>query len=248
MFNARFLIASGLVMIGTSASATVIAQDDFSYADGTLSGNGSAADAGWDGAWFDAQLFFGGTVVSNGTLSNVNSNVRTQRVLSTTTGADNTTLYVGFDYDPGTNFHGVEFYNGGNVSNDRTSFIGSIDPNPGTFSYNVGNDGLTQSIGIAEPAGVNRYVIQFNFGAADADTAEVFINGASVASSTVASDLSFDRISLGTFSGGRLTTGGIDFFDNLIIATTFEEANIPEPSSLALLGLGGIAMLRRRRI
>ncbi|MEO0475030.1 MAG: PEP-CTERM sorting domain-containing protein [Planctomycetota bacterium] len=245
MFTARLLIASGLVMIGTSASATVIAEDDFSYADGALAGNGSAADAGWDGAWSDAQFFFGGTLVSSGSLSSVNSNVRTQRVLSTTAGADNTILYVGFDYDPGTHFHGVEFYNGSNVSTDRTSYIGA--PDADEFSYNVGNNAEVESIDIAEPAGVNRYVIQFNFNAADADTAEVFINGASVASSTVASDLSFDRISLGTFAGGRPVTGGIDLFDNLVIATTFEEANIPEPSSLALIGLGGLMIARRRR-
>jgi len=40
--------------------------------------------------------------------------------------------------------------------------------------------------------------------------------------------------------------GGSTFFDGSFAASTFR-AEVPEPTSLALLGLGGLAMLRRRR-
>ena len=36
-------------------------------------------------------------------------------------------------------------------------------------------------------------------------------------------------------------------WDDLVVATTFGEAAVPEPATIALLGLGGLALLRRKR-
>ena len=44
----------------------------------------------------------------------------------------------------------------------------------------------------------------------------------------------------------RLASGGPTQWDDLIVATEFGAA-VPEPATLSLLGLGGLAMLRRKR-
>jgi hypothetical protein len=51
-------------------------------------------------------------------------------------------------------------------------------------------------------------------------------------------------------SAVRLGSGGdgSTAWDNLVVATTFEEARVvPEPGSLAVLGLGALGLLKRRR-
>ena len=49
-------------------------------------------------------------------------------------------------------------------------------------------------------------------------------------------------------TAARLGGGNVASFDNLVIGTDFSEVQaVPEPSSAALLGLGGLALILRRR-
>ena len=92
----------------------------------------------------------------------------------------------------------------------------------------------------------HRYVIKLTFGTGATDTAEVFVDGVSTGPATnLANDITIDRAGFAAFrSEGTNPASG----DTLVIATTFAEAAIPEPGSLALLGLGGLFVLGRRRI
>lgn len=67
-------------------------------------------------------------------------------------------------------------------------------------------------------------------------TAEWFINGGSVRSETLASNpTGITHVGLGRESGTSAS------FDNFSLTV------VPEPGSLALMGLGGLCLLKRRR-
>ncbi|MEM6257725.1 MAG: PEP-CTERM sorting domain-containing protein [Planctomycetota bacterium] len=232
------LVCFGLIVFGTSASAVIIAEDDFSYPDGDLGdiGNGSALDPGWAGDWVDLNggIQLSGGVVTGGTVS------RTGRTLSATQGADGTTVFIGFDLQIGADLYSaMEFRNGGFDDADMNFRLGQLDQGEAFADFPV-TAGDVNVITLANDRSY-RYVIEINYGVGDADIAKVYEDGTLVGTTATPVDLSFDRLSFAAFRDGVHGP-----FDNLVIATTFAEA-VPEPSSLALLGLGSLLIARRRR-
>jgi hypothetical protein len=235
------LIAIGTCVAG-QVNAAIIAQDDFTYANGSLHGNGSAG-AGWAGGWV---LGSGaGVTVQNGAVADSVSGDRTQRNLTDTQGTDGTSIYIGFDHEFGTHYSAIEFnLNDANNTNFRLEFNTGFLGGTQFRAHAAGGDALS----VVNESGIRRYVIQIDYGVGGADTATLFDNGVDVGSiapsgAGLPEGFAFNQISLGSFGGGSL-----DHTDNLIIATTFGEA-IPEPSS-AVLVLGGMMALilgRRRR-
>ena len=164
--------------------------------------------------------------------------------------ASDATLYYGFDFtvdndagETGTGglFAALQFDEGGSerlgVGNNWQSV------NLSTFGF-----GGDQDLAGPTPYVVGetyRIVVRIDYNSGGDDSAAVWIDPASEAS--VSTDLGTDNA---TFDTIRLRAGndpGQVTFGNIVFATTFAEAVVPEPGSLALLGLGGLFMLRRRR-
>ena len=83
----------------------------------------------------------------------------------------------------------------------------------------------------------------------DTGDTELWINPVDVGSTSIVdlSGTAATAIEAVAFRQGSDYTGS-QVVDNLVVATTFDEAlTIPEPSSFMLLGIGSIALLRRRR-
>jgi hypothetical protein len=88
----------------------------------------------------------------------------------------------------------------------------------------------------------------------DAGTRTFYINGVAAGTTAATADLSASSLEMGHFGGGGLLTGSINevrtftfapsAFDTSDLLTV---ATVPEPSSTALLGLGGLALILRRR-
>ena len=113
----------------------------------------------------------------------------------------------------------------------------------GGSGLSIGNSTAITFATTDDGTNLHRFVIQVDFGVGDTDQATLWRDGVNLGSTTATHDFAFDRVYFGAFVGG-----GIGGADNLIIADTFAEAAaIPEPSSALLFGLGGFALILRRR-
>ncbi|MEM6259429.1 MAG: PEP-CTERM sorting domain-containing protein [Planctomycetota bacterium] len=241
-----FASATLLTAIGTASSAAIIAEETFTYADGNLKGNGSAVDPGWGGSWGAIAEDAGTTSaqVIAGEVAAGTERQRVTRVLSTGQGADGTSVFIGLDYTfSGQNYTAFELHQGGTDDGQRTLRLASTGSNVLQESNRVATNTFLTFSG-DEASVSHRYVIQIDFGVgAAADKVSLYQDGVEVVSGVEAAiDMSFDRVSLAAFG----STSSIGVTDNIVIATTFAEA-VPEPGSLALMGLGGLLMIKRRR-
>ncbi len=225
----KTLALLSLISLASQAGATIIAMDNFAYTDGDLNGNG-AAGSGWAGGWSSS----GGTQiqVTGGVLSG-GASTRVARALSVAQGADGTTVYIGLTQNlNGDAFTALE----GNITNWR--FESNVHDGFADGSDTV-NSQINATIGVE-----SRFVLEFNFGAGNTDQVTLYQDGANVGSNTATGNYAFSSLSFASFGG----SGDLSPTQNLIVATTFAEANaVPEPSSTALLGLGGLALILRRR-
>ena len=210
--------------------------------------------AGLAGAAHGAVLdtFAGGTINSTNGVVFVSQSNDTNNWIDDYRDGSDLVLYYGFDFTVDSN---------ANETGSGGYFAALQLYDSGAERLGVGNgwENLTLSSfghgGVTDLNPVTNYVIgttyrlvvriDYNPGSND-DVATVWINPvneASANSNLGAANAEFTEVRLrsGTTNSSGTTYG------NIIFATTFDEAAIPEPSSLALLGIGGLCMLRRRR-
>lgn len=141
-------------------------------------------------------------------------------------------------------FFGVEGYD---EFNNVPKLIGSlgVDATTGDILYQDGFDGALVETGEVAPFGQwNRYLLEIDYGA---DEYSVFFNGARLATTDFVDDgiVGFTDAPLAALAaeGGSISTAtGTAYFDNYSIEI------VPEPSTLAVVGLGSLVLLRRRRV
>ena len=248
--------AASAAMIG-AASASVIASDDFTYADGALSGQN--AGTGWASAWekrggtnTDAVTSGVGSATGDNSAVFDNQGVTYRTLSSTVTATGVTWVTVDMAFTAG---------NGG--SSFIAIYLGLGDPPPagdptgggqwsvgeqwGSTNWGVGS-GADSTVPVStDAAALHTLLFKIDH---DAGKTDLWVNAADGALGAADST---NNLAPGAFDTVMFRAGGAGgttrtvAFDNLIIADTLADVHVPEPSSAALLGLGGLALLRRRR-
>lgn len=230
---------------GISAQSTILTSDSFDYT-GNLSANG------WT-AFSD-----GGTtpVASAGDFATLAQGADGEDV-RLDFAAQTGTTYVGFDLTipTATAVAQTEILNlsatisGGSLGPARTFLL----PASSGGDFTIGTSSTAAGIGTwaTDLTFGTTYHVQVAYLGGAGNTSQLWIDAADPSDTSVTGTgtLGFGADGVNLYQQGTSLTGDIQIND-LVVATTFAETGggvIPEPGTLALFALGGIAMLRRNR-
>lgn len=253
----RYALLAGCLMAGlaTSATAAVVGTEQFGYSDGTNIA-GQNGGTGWD---FNFQA---GThsvptstwenvsntpSVSGGKLSTWNSAAKRyysggQWFEQSVQAAGRIYYAVEMTRDDGADWGGVSSYDFGS----ERIFWGVPGGQAGAKYFGIDVMGSGGAFSTVEAVAGQKYTLiaSLDF---DNDLLSLWVN------STVEASPTFTRAYTNSNWSTEVRVGsggsGQTRWDNLVVATTFNDAvtAIPEPASLALVGLSGLMLMRNRR-
>ena len=253
--------AAGALMASLSVNAAPVGTDTFDYPNGSIAdragGTGWAAErtdeagaapsgpSDWNVAFGTADVAGGALVTQNsGAIREFNgpsegvtepSNEREGAFRGTGS------VFFGFDMtrQAGATWSGASSFDFG----AEKIFYGVPD---GQNFFGIDESGVGRGMSTIEAVAGQTYrlVAELDF---DADQLNLWVNP--VAGDEATPDATKAYTNTNWSSAVRLASGGTGStsWDNLIVATTFDEAIVPEPGALGLLGLGALGLMRRRR-
>lgn len=271
----RILVVFVLVaaLAAVSANGGIIGSDSFNYADGAIvnqydvdDGPGLTGGQGWDwdninkvhtGTVSNWDNVFGNAYIENGSLITDNGGAMRQYNGPSEMWHENpeTDERIGAIRGEGSVYYGVTAtfitdggwagISGYDFPTERV-FIGTPWQS-GVFGVEVSGVGNALSSIAVELGRSFRLVSVIDFDGdqlrlwVDPDQAD-YDNGAGDNSA----DVTIEYTGTNWNTAVRLASGGMTQWDNLIVATDFGSA-VPEPTTLALLGLGGVFLARRKK-
>lgn len=241
--------SAGLLLATLNLPATVLFSDNFdSYIPGALAGQGPWIQNGAS-AVTPAQIA-AGRVVLGTSGQDLNAPLASPYSL-----VDGTSFYIGATINLSSAQTGGDYFLHWSPAVGSTVFISRLYAKSTTGGFLLGyvetsgtGASLTYGTQVLSLGQDYRVTIAYNSVAGAGDTAEVFVDNASYLTDTWTSTLA-ETTTLGAINlrqGSATLAAGVSV-DNLVVATTLGEVAVPEPSTLALLGLGAAFLALRRR-
>lgn len=271
------LAAAASVFIGTSAHAALLAYEGFDYTTGTIAGKnggtgfaeawGSISGGGNINVVTTQLNYTDGNSNALDTLGNsvyIDRSTRSvSRLLDQTYSSG--VVWLSFLIQPNSAIFGSDPQNTGSsfrlvLLSGTTERLQAGNRNNSSTVYGISGFSQTgnSTVSVLGNTDVQFMVVRYEFGAAgsvhlfmnpDLDTEPALVD-ADAALTGIAAAMSFNTIRLQTLAAdiSTETSRSRGRFDEIRLGETyFDVTAIPEPASLSLLGLGGIALLRRRR-
>lgn len=238
-----------LMLFAATLPADVLIDEQFSYTDGALTTVGAPFWTTHSGTAGQIQVSGGAISLNDADSEDVNR----QLASAITSGQ----IFAGFDFSvtaaaPASGDDYEYFASFGNGTTDFTSRVDVVNPSmTGDFTLGIAGAGSTAdaTFGSDLTFGTTyRAVIRYD---RDSGISTLWVSPTSAASASIDSLADTNDVSGFYFRQSNSSVNETIGIDNLIVATTFDEAAglsvIPEPGSLAVLSLFGLAGLVRRR-